>query len=762
MKRSRQTLAVSLIYIVGLIWPLSSYGISEPCPPFFLRTETGAVINPITGQNADEPFSTRKTCGACHDVEKISKGYHFMMDWDKAGDGRFKDTDTPWLVSTGLTGGLITYGYFQLAKKKISLPDEIDLTAFDFVARVPEASKGFQKPGCAGCHPGGGMLEFDRDGQRYDQRLAKNPELAQSLDGDYYKSAWDKTGVIEPDCFFCHGNRYQMQARIIQIKNLNFKWAGVEGAGIGKVIGRVSAGEKPKVIYNKRLFNEDGTFYMPDMIFRPGPESCLRCHASIDLGKRGNSWGDPSNPDVHHLAGLICIDCHSGDINHNFAKGNALDGRVADDLDNSMRSCRDCHTQGYKGATRMEHRSIRKDHLDKLSCEACHIPMLRRSAVGAMFLNTGIFGKHGQTDAKAFGDEKPWKPAYVVRKKDKDGIARITPVNPMRNTLFTNKDQNGLYVPLFLSEVEKAYNQCKDRMSERKPAYDFHKSEDMVLMLSTLGQTLEGNRRFSAINPRFHTGGLIYSISTSGELIKDTDITWVSRLPFFSISHNVSPARQALGAGGCRDCHSKDAHLFNGLVVTDYFGNNGKAKTISMASFLNLPPLTQKWNSLFGLCLKTGPWFFITLAGILMVLAKVRLLSGRHPAATALSASSPLFTSSALVFLFIFSHAVITKDAGILFSLQKIFMEIPSPAGLLIMLAAAAGFVYQVRKRVKSTNLATGLYGLGFMTAGTGMFLWAKPVDTAAITFFSFVLHGICAGLVSAALIWLSIWNKEK
>jgi hypothetical protein len=47
------------------------------------------------------------------------------------------------------------------------------------------------------------------------------------------------------------------------------------------------------------------------------------------------------------------------------------------------------------GATRMTHRSIRKDHLDKLSCEACHIPELARSAGGAMFLNTGVFGKLG-------------------------------------------------------------------------------------------------------------------------------------------------------------------------------------------------------------------------------------------------------------------------------------------------------------------------------------------------------------------------------
>jgi hypothetical protein len=88
------------------------------CPPFYLKTDANKIINPISGENADQPYSTRQTCGACHDVEKIGRGYHFAMDWDKADDHRFKDTQTPWLISTGLTGSLTPVGFFQLAKKK--------------------------------------------------------------------------------------------------------------------------------------------------------------------------------------------------------------------------------------------------------------------------------------------------------------------------------------------------------------------------------------------------------------------------------------------------------------------------------------------------------------------------------------------------------------------------------------------------------------------------------------------------------------------
>ena len=771
-----------------LVFAPAAAAVTDTCPPFYLRTDTGEIINPMTGENADQPFSTRQTCGACHDVDTISKGYHFMMDWDKASDTRYAGTDTPWLVSRGLTGNLITYGFFQLAKKQNTHPDQIDLSAFDFVARVPESKGGYQKPGCAGCHAGGGLLEFDRDGQRYDRRLAKHPELAGTLDGDYYRSLWDKTGVIEPDCFFCHGSRYHIQKRITQIKHLNFKWAGVAAAGIGQVHGRVSDGEVPTVVYNKRLFNEDGTFYLPDMVFRPEAKNCLICHESIELGKRGNSWADPLNPDVHHLAGLTCIDCHTGDIRHNFAKGNAMDNQVAPELDNSMRSCRDCHTEGYKGATRMRHDTIRKDHLDKLSCEACHIPVLHRTAGGAMFLNTGMFGKYGQGDTSRFGTHKTWKPAYIIRAKDRDGIPRLTPVNPMLNTLFTNLDEDGLYYPLFLSEVETAYNRCKDQLSDREIAYDFHRKEDIVTMLETLTDTLAGNQRFSSVNPVFHTGGNLYfladrssegtapeSDTTSGsssdsgpksqetQLLTKADTTWVSRLPYYSISHNVAPADQALGSGGCTDCHAKDAHLFSGPVVTDYFGDDSRPVTVSMARFMGLPESVEPVNRLFGLFLKTGPW--VLGAGVLLLLAAGTWLvffspSGPHD--TGISRLSPAGMSVFICFLF--AHTLLIMDTGFLRSVTQTLADMAPWLGPLSAFITVAGYFYLVHTRVRHLWVSVGLHVSGAGTAISGILLWIRaPFDSSTLFLIS-VIHGIfavaTAGLVGYFLLKLRRDNE--
>ena len=64
--------------------------VRDVCPPFHLMDGAGNVINPVTGENADKPYSPRQTCGGCHDYEKIVEGFHFQQ-----GRG---ETPAPWLA----------------------------------------------------------------------------------------------------------------------------------------------------------------------------------------------------------------------------------------------------------------------------------------------------------------------------------------------------------------------------------------------------------------------------------------------------------------------------------------------------------------------------------------------------------------------------------------------------------------------------------------------------------------------------------------
>jgi len=74
------------------------------CPPFFLRDESGDVIDPVHGMNADEPYSPEKTCGACHDYKRITSAFHFQQGRGEKVPGWQKER-YPWVSSPGQYGG---------------------------------------------------------------------------------------------------------------------------------------------------------------------------------------------------------------------------------------------------------------------------------------------------------------------------------------------------------------------------------------------------------------------------------------------------------------------------------------------------------------------------------------------------------------------------------------------------------------------------------------------------------------------------------
>lgn len=74
------------------------------CPPFQLLTEKGAVIDPSKGLNTDQPYSPKKTCGRCHDYDRITSGYHFQQGKDERLSPEFKAMYA-WMQGPGQYGG---------------------------------------------------------------------------------------------------------------------------------------------------------------------------------------------------------------------------------------------------------------------------------------------------------------------------------------------------------------------------------------------------------------------------------------------------------------------------------------------------------------------------------------------------------------------------------------------------------------------------------------------------------------------------------
>jgi hypothetical protein len=109
----------------------------------------------------------------------------------------------------------------------------------------------------------------------------------------------------------------------------------------------------------------------------------LNCHSKPQWKKRGASFTEFT--DVHIAKGMKCVDCHvsgsmatdsriKGKEVHQFGKGDDPSGNVRNDLDNTMRTCTDCHLTGYLNAPIAKHAWLPHLHLEKLACQTCHIP----------------------------------------------------------------------------------------------------------------------------------------------------------------------------------------------------------------------------------------------------------------------------------------------------------------------------------------------------------------------------------------------------
>lgn len=472
----------------------------------------------------------------------------------------------------------------------------------------------FSTSPCAVCHPGGGPLEYDRNGNRYDE-YASDPANGitsggdNGLDGDYYKATWAESGVAEADCLICHLPTYDKKARDGQILGQNLQWAATVGASLGTVTGSVKAGDTPTLTYDVAAFNPDGTVPLA-LSVQPTTAACLTCHGETDWKKKGASFS--SRTDVHMRAGMRCVDCHragsgaqdpriNGWEMHQIGKGDDPGTLVRDDLDNTMLSCRECHEQRELGAPAPHHEALPTDHLTKIACQTCHIPTRHVKAAhiqDSSVWNTGPFIPTGKRIWSFYGDDlKPWnfygekarftyanQPRFDYRPLLGWYGGQIFPLNKVYTIwvgieedgrpgldMPTMKDFGGMW-RAHLADPN-AYPQLSEIADDNADGYlDINRPEEVgaiiaatTAMLSDKGVPLEGKRVV------FVKGAKLYRSGSQSEDIPAEPYEFTPYGATFKYSHDVAPAKAALGAGGCSDCHSPKSDFLYRETLVDPF-----------------------------------------------------------------------------------------------------------------------------------------------------------------------------------------------
>lgn len=427
-----------------------------------------------------------------------------------------------------------------MAKKGNVSSDQIDLPAYGWVKE------------CAVCHPGGGPAELDRAGNRYDNPSTWKPPT--DLDGDYYGNDWKTSGVLEADCLICHLSNYDVHKRNTAVQGGQFRAAATVGALFG------TARPDGSVTYDPSIFDASGKVPLQRLSKQAGDDNRSSCHAGnlgklfaapgvirSDIAKRGRSWNDPLNPDVHNLAGIRCADCHGlvenaamgvKRIQHQFAKGHTPSSSVRDDLDNTMDGCEGCHAPGNAyGAPVPGHTSFAgaPNHLNFIDCATCHIP--RKGFFGVRYkdFSSGVVKAYfvgGSPKDQHVG----FRPMYLWWETKAGGSLKIYPMNLMAVGFWNDGEEPNR--PVFISRMKRAAD------------------------ASTLRDDVAADG-----TPEINTPEEINAVRSQLMALGYQDPKMYLSFHAFAMSHNVAPREQALGVGGCTDCHAPGSYFFEGQAM---------------------------------------------------------------------------------------------------------------------------------------------------------------------------------------------------
>jgi len=360
-----------------------------------LTDEAGEKIIPTLPDAM--PISTKNTCGACHNYEKIHKGFHF------SGTPLAKHPTEPWIIVNESIG-------LQIPESLVKLSD------WEFTKRFGRNLLG-----------GGRMNPTNK---------LTDPN-----------ARWDISGGVEINCFACHNQSFKQDHTewVKQIARENFRWAATAASGIGEVSGMASRlpntwniymGENPddhvfavppEIKYDTTQFDSKYRAWLN--IGKPNDSSCLQCHSATPTGVQRHLL--PT--DVHTAAGLKCVDCHRNGEDHQML-------RPFDAL-----QCEDCHLQtgrtpGRLGAPIAAHKGIPPVHFKKISCTACHSGLAPGKAPHLIRTSrANRLGIHGRAQ---WFTESPFivEPVMVRNKK-----GQITPTRMMWPAYWA--DQTGKPIP---------------------------------------------------------------------------------------------------------------------------------------------------------------------------------------------------------------------------------------------------------------------------------------------------------------------------
>ncbi|MHC5096632.1 MAG: cytochrome c3 family protein, partial [Planctomycetota bacterium] len=476
-----------------------------------------------------KPFSTKQTCGKCHDYDQIASGWHFNGHDTGINAGR---PGQPWVLRDVQARTQVPMTARQW--EGTFTPEQLGVTPWEFV-----------------------KMNFSHfPGGSYGQMGAEEPDEA---------IRQEISGLFEINCLACHNaDPHQDQSEAaLQAARQNYRWIPAGSSGMAEISGVASSlddffdpefDEGVILKYKDGLFDKDNKVFF-DITNSPANERCYFCHSNQNLSvSQEHEW--TRDEDVHLTSGLNCVDCHRNGDDHMITRGIETDGP------GKTLTCQGCHEGehhadipglGRLGAPKPAHRGIPTIHFESLTCTACHSGPWPQEQTSrwrtARIHNTGLHGKHN------LEIQQPHVYGPVMMKGADDKIGPHKVMWPAYWAVLTDGQPNPIAPKDLPDEAGNVLAASGDRVDDWKPLT----GEQITEVLNIL--------KSEDVDPVYIAGGKMYQLAGADQI---EVIEHATAQPYaWPMAHDVRPAEQALGVNKCKDCHTVDSAFFFGKLEID-------------------------------------------------------------------------------------------------------------------------------------------------------------------------------------------------
>jgi len=566
-------------------------------PNFALLDGNGANV-----LGSGKAVSTMKSCGQCHDTGFIaSHAFHSDL-----GLGSFAPSKKTWDSSPGLFGQWDPLRYRFLTQAG---DERLDLSTAGWLMFNGERVVG---GGPATTSRSGKPLTALAP-------RADDPESSVlDAAGARRAWDWSDSGTMEMNCFLCHLESPDLGARSAAIRSGRFadaNTATLSGLGVVKANGQGWAWNRAAftddgLVRSEALGIQDPTNAncaachgeahasgdQPLLVSacdlgNPQTATTGQVVASQRINASGVNLADKSTLrrswDVHAERQLRCTDCHhalnnpahlnlalrskpahlrydprSLEINeylrqpdHNFARGQSAQVRVAPEYKGTMRRCENCHDAAVGHQDWLPYVDT---HMAALDCESCHIPKMYAPAI--LSYDWTVVDSEGSPAKSCRGVDGPpgdlrslvtgFEPV-LLKRTNVDGSSRLAPYNLITTFYWVYEDANGNKRPVRLRDLQAAFLEGGNYAPDILAAFD--RDGDGSVGPGEL--RVDSPQKEAAVKARFAKLGL-------------QQVRMEGMVQPFSINHSVTRGQDALN--DCRVCHTAGSRVNQGMRLAGF------------------------------------------------------------------------------------------------------------------------------------------------------------------------------------------------